>query len=168
MPSHSALRRSLQRQIVLRGVGALVALCLWAGGARADDAWSRTFEAGIPLLGAAPQIDGQVQDAEWGLATRLPPLLSGDADGFIDELEANEIFIGYTAEALHIAWRVRREGEFVLRHLEPGYREGRAVWADDHIELFLDVGRADRRSITFVGNAAGAYGDGTIPFTGSG
>ncbi|MFW6059465.1 MAG: glycoside hydrolase domain-containing protein [Phycisphaeraceae bacterium] len=125
--------------------------------------WSRYPEIGIPLLGEAPQIDGQVGDGEWARATRLPPLLSSFADGFQDEEETNEIYVGYTAEGLYIGWRVHREAEVLYRHDEPGYKEGRAVWGDDHIELFLDVGREDHRSITFVGNPVGAYGDGTLP-----
>ncbi len=113
----------------------------------------------LPRIAAAPQIDGEVRDLEWGGALRLPPLID-DITG-VAAVDQTGVFTAYCEKRLYFAWRVHRGGSvpMLTTVTEPGYVPGRTLWGDDVMELFLDTGREDGSIIVFVGNAAGAYGD---------
>jgi len=113
----------------------------------------------LPLLAKAPQVDGTVDPAEWAGALRLPPLID-DITGFASA-DATEVYLAYTDREILVAWRVHRSTQEPLRaaHTTAGNVPGRAVWADDVVEVFLDITGQANEAIVFAGNSAGAYGD---------
>lgn len=153
------MHRPILRVVSVTAICGLLALSAHA----ADDlreSWHHQPEVTVPELPAAPTIDGRVSDREWVGAARLAPLIAR-TDGRMDP-ETTEVFIGYTDDALHIAWRVYRawEGPMNMAHVEPGRHDGRSVWLDDCIEIFLDLENEGRRAVNLAANAAGAFGDG--------
>lgn len=130
-------------------------------GAKAENHYPRLIGNSAPLLTDAPTIDGRVELREWTCAQQLPPLIRS-SDGQLDT-NRTESYIGYTEEALYIAWRVYRSAESGPMRISantPGKHEGRAVWLDDTVEIFLDINGDGKRAVSFAGNAASAYGDG--------
>jgi hypothetical protein len=61
----------------------------------------------IPRLARAPTTDGTVGDAEWQAATLLPAPVSMDPTrrNGLPPRERTWVWMGYTADALHMAWR---------------------------------------------------------------
>lgn len=127
----------------------------------------RLPQIGAAKLDAAPTIDGRVDAREWAGAMQAPPLLER-AEGTLDT-EPTKVYLGYTEEALYVAWQVHRDSDspMLLDASEAGYHEGRSIWRDDVIELFFHIDQEADHLISFAGNARGAYGDGEAPFSGA-
>ncbi len=107
-----------------------------------------------PLMADAPAIDGTVDRAEWSSAAQLAPFVAMDTTLATDQPDV--AWIGYTDDALHIAWRFSR----------PSYApppmsgdDPMGVWRDDCMEMFLKP-PGERGEYNFVGNAAGVHEEG--------
>lgn len=124
--------------------------------------WNRRPRLGVPILPDAPTIDGEVTERAWVGALKTDHLIVA-VSGQIDP-ERTEAFIGYTQEKLYIAWRVYRDwdGPLLMAVTDPGREQGRAIWRDDGVEIFLDPSNTRASAITFAGNAVGAYNDGRV------
>ncbi|MFA9480078.1 hypothetical protein ACERK3_17525 [Phycisphaerales bacterium AB-hyl4] len=123
--------------------------------------WQRLPHVGAPMLSEAPTIDGRVDEREWVGASTLSPLISTESGQQYER--DTEVYVGYTEEALYIAWRVHRDyaGPMHISADEPG-RATTGVWGDDAIEVLIDVGRTGQEAVHFGGNAVGAYADGLV------
>lgn len=107
-----------------------------------------------PVMAEAPTIDGKVDRAEWSSAAQLAPFVAMDTTLATDQPSVG--WIGYTRDALHVAWRFSR----------PSYApppmsgdDPMGVWRDDCMEIFLRP-PGERGEFNFVGNAAGVYEEG--------
>ncbi|MDP7130779.1 MAG: DUF6067 family protein, partial [Planctomycetota bacterium] len=83
----------------------------------------------------APAIDGKVGKAEWTRAARSAPMVRwrGEGEGLLtDDLAC--YWIGYTDEALFLAWRFDRPPYAIIPKSE-GKFDGN--WGDDKIEVML-------------------------------
>ncbi|MCF7838631.1 MAG: hypothetical protein K9N49_08370 [Candidatus Marinimicrobia bacterium] len=106
------------------GLFCCLALGLLAGGAdgarAAGPAWDRYPVLGAPLMVTAPTIDGTLAADEWLPALRVPALLA-DITGNA-AADQTEVYLGYTDEALYLAWRVRRSfpGPLMVGSPQPG------------------------------------------------
>ncbi|MFW6059604.1 MAG: glycoside hydrolase domain-containing protein, partial [Phycisphaeraceae bacterium] len=107
-----------------------------------------------PRLNEAPTIDGEVDAAEWSRAAQSTGLVEHLGEKMVGD-EATW-WVGYTDEALHIAFRFERP-----RHaLEPKAQQdaGHAVWSDDKLELILNARQSGSPDYNFVVNVLGAGG----------
>ncbi len=95
------------RMVLLLGMLAGVVQAAPAAGAGQDLNHWRFGVLGIPLLEAAPKLDGHLDDEFWQRATLLPPLMSTDplaGDG-VPPRERTWVWIAYTRDALYFAFR---------------------------------------------------------------
>lgn len=107
-----------------------------------------------PVMADAPTIDGVIDRAEWTAAAQLAPLVALDSALMTDL--PHEAWIGYSDEALHVAFRFRRPT------FAPPPNSGTdplGVWRDDCMEMFLKPPGL-RGEYNFVGNAAGLHEEG--------
>lgn len=107
-----------------------------------------------PVMQQEPRIDGTVDRAEWSSAAQLAPFVAMDTTLATDQPSVG--WIGYTRDALHVAWRFSR----------PSYAppplsgdDPMGVWRDDCMEMFLKP-PGERGEFNFVGNAAGVHEEG--------
>lgn len=124
------------------------------------DLWQRYPVATAPLLEAPPRIDGAVEDAEWGRASRLDPLLDRDS-GIAVSSRQQRVYVAYDETSLYVGVKLQRP----RGHAQPSVpaAQGRIdEWgAGDYLELSLDPEHAAERRLSFVLYPSGAYADGT-------
>ena len=109
----------------------------------------------IPLMKKEPVADGIVERKEWLSAAQLAPLVTLEKG--LASRENNIILIGYTRQALYIAFQFYRP---LYALLPTSGSEPLAVWKDDCLELFLRPEFGSRWEYSFVGNAAGVFEEG--------
>ena len=119
--------------------------------------------ARLPLMGAAPAIDGEIREEEWAGALRVErfcgvrdPMLTGGEAAFWLGCDGSTLFLAVSSET--------PSGGQILQRVEPAPEEGDArVWLDDSIEIVLDPLRAApeerRRLYHAIINAKGAIYD---------
>lgn len=124
--------------------------------------WDRYPELAAPRLAEAPEIDGHIEPAEWSGALLVTPLIKVQ-DGFLDE-SRTQVWLAYTEEELLLAWRFHRDTDtpYNIDTPTPGRHAGRRVWRDDVAEIFFEIPDGPGGVVTFVGNPAGAFGDGLL------
>ncbi|MBM4049995.1 MAG: hypothetical protein FJ279_33275, partial [Planctomycetes bacterium] len=111
--------------------------------------------ATAPVMAKAPTMDGAVGREEWAAAAQLAPMVTLEHGLATDETTA--MFVGYTAEALYIAFKFGRPPYALEPKSSP---EPLAVWGDDCIEFFLRPEFGAKWEYSFVGNAAGVHEEG--------
>lgn len=114
----------------------------------------------VPYMQEAPVLDGNIGDRTWAHALKLPALMD-HRNGEVDS-ERTDVYIGFTDTHLFIGWKVFRgaeEGPMRLTSHVPGRSES-GVWADDAVEVFIELEKGSGQAINFAGNALGAYSDG--------
>lgn len=107
-----------------------------------------------PVMAEAPAIDGVVDRAEWSSAAQLAPFIAMDTALATDQPSVG--WIGYTPDALYVAWRFSRPS------WAPSPLVGDdplLVWRDDAMEMFLKP-PGERGEMNFVGNSAGVHEEG--------
>ncbi len=118
-----------------------------------DISW-RVPVVAAPLMAGAPTIDGVIGREEWSSAAQLAQFIAMDTALVPDQPSVG--WIGYTPDALHIAWRFSRPS------WAPAPLSGEdplAVWRDDAMEMFLKP-PGERGEMNFVGNSAGVHEEG--------
>lgn len=114
----------------------------------------------VPYMQEAPVLDGSIDDRVWSQALKLPALID-HRSGELDSADT-DVYIGFTDTHLLVGWKVYRgaeEGPMRLANHVPG-RTLTGVWADDAVEIFIELEKGSGQAINFAGNALGAYSDG--------
>lgn len=132
----------------------LLVLLLFSAIARADDGAVRRGLVTAARMPAAPTVDGVVDRAEWLHAAQALPLMDMRAGGMTPD--ASVYWIGWTDDAIHIAFRFNRPsyaGDLKAQD-DPDH-----VWRDDCIEVFFKPPGV-RFEYNFVVNPLGIGGEG--------
>ena len=110
---------------------------------------SRTSNArlAVPVLPAAPEIDGDLEDAAWAMAAPLEPFTT--SGGTSSPTAATAAFIGQRDGRLYLAFRA---DEPLLDSLVTHYP---AAWRNDCVEIFIDP---DNRRTSFAHLIAASHG----------
>ncbi|MFW6060273.1 MAG: glycoside hydrolase domain-containing protein [Phycisphaeraceae bacterium] len=108
-----------------------------------------------PRVDDAPQIDGKVDKAEWLGAAQLAPMVSRRTGQ--RTAEPATVWIAYTQEAIHMAWRFDRPP---YANAPRSQTEPDDVWGDDAMELLLRPEVGSEVDYNFVINAGGVGGEG--------
>lgn len=143
----------------LRSILLLVAL---AAAVQAGKPQWRYPVISCPLLPAAPVIDGKVRNADWLAAAQYTTLLRQTwRAGYA--LETRVVwYLGYTSEKLYMAFKVYRPEQAITPNATTS-GEGKnylnEVYADDCVELLLDVGGKGVNAFDLALNACGDYSD---------
>lgn len=101
----------------------LLSVCFAAAVSSAEDLNHRLPLITAPLMEKAPQVDGAVDKGEWLRAAQGLPLIDRNAARLTDEITV--YWVGYTADALYLAFRIDRP----LYALAPS--------PEDRIEFFV-------------------------------
>lgn len=115
-----------------------------------------------PQLAEAPVVDGKVRNAEWLAAAQYTTLLRQTwRAGYA--LETRVVwYLGYTPEKLYLAFKIYRPEQAVTPNATTS-GEGKnylnEVYADDCVELLLDVGGRGVNAFDLALNARGDYSD---------
>lgn len=136
--------------------GALLAMSLGVGGARADapQASGRAFWP-VPTVSSTPGPEVLLADEGWPQASAFTgfSLLS---TGLLSRSQP-VFWLARDASHLLVGWRVPKLAGRRLKRQATG-RDGR-VWDDDAVEIFLDPGHTHSDYYQFIVNSAGARSD---------
>jgi hypothetical protein len=108
-----------------------------------------------PLLAKAPVIDGVVDKAEWSFAARTLPFVDLQSGRMAEDAAC--CWLGYTPEALYVAFRFNRPA-YAGAPKAAGLAD--AVWGDDSIEFFLRPVFGEKYEYNFVVNTKGVRAEG--------
>lgn len=117
----------------------------------------------LPLMQAAPTIDGAISEEEWSGAARMVGFVS-QHNGALTARQGI-FWVGCDGKSLFIALRTEAPpgGQILSRAVPDGDRDIMAALADDSIELWMDPHRGktagDRRYYQIITNARGAIFD---------
>lgn len=148
---------------MLRAAAASLIVVFSAAVAGAQTPESGQPKAAVPLLNAAPTIDGAIDEAEWRGALRLVDFLSKPS-GAATARQA-VFWLGCDGRQLYLAVKSETPpGDRILTRAVPDpERDAVAAFHDDSIELVLDPNRGrtsgDRRFYHVIFNARGALYD---------
>src|SRR5436190_23950221 len=67
----------------------------------------RNLSVSVPRLAKAPTLDGTVDPAEWAGAAMMPRMVTFESDDHLTD-EVGKFYIGYTDDALWLAWQIQR------------------------------------------------------------
>ncbi|HWL53433.1 MAG TPA: sugar-binding protein [Chthoniobacteraceae bacterium] len=128
-----------------------LAFCLSASGLAADE-----LPPVLPV--GAPEIDGRINPGEWERAHYLGRLTPCDGA----DLPDTDAWMAMDQSNLYIAVRCAEpQMERLKTHTLPEEQKA-AVWLDDSVELFLDIGNTAKAIYHLVGNTNGTYYDSQI------
>src|ERR1043166_2387248 len=132
----------------------------------------RSLSVSVPKLAQAPTLDGTVDAAEWAGAGMMPRMLTFESDDHLSD-EAGKFYIGYTDDALWLAWQIQRPKDAVAPKAVITQPD-RSFWhTDDAIELMLNCtpegrDKMNNRDYYMIWNARGTKYDRRDPRLGPG
>ncbi len=117
----------------------------------------------VPRQDGAPIVDGALEEADW----RTAALLTGfsqffPADGIAAQ-DSTEVFVWYSATALHLGIRAYAPPGTVRATLADRDR----ITQDDNVQIFLGTYADSRQALLFAVNPLGIQSDGVLNETGS-
>jgi hypothetical protein len=139
---------------------ALVALAACVAVARADVPPlppEKASPVAIPLVEAAPVIDGRLDDAAWKSAAVLKDFVQIQPGDNTSPLKPTEVMLAYDAKTLYIAFHCVEDPDKVRATLS---RREAYFASDDYVVFYLDTFNDKRRAFVFVLNPLGIQGDG--------
>lgn len=114
----------------------------------------------LPMLAAAPRVDGTIDPAEWRGALCVANFHQTSAslkDVGIPRALRTEAYVAQTKDAFHLAFRCYHDRMRQIA-LAAAEHDG-PVWADDSVEVFLDAHGSRYSYYHIVANAAGCITD---------
>ena len=111
----------------------------------------------IPLVEAAPVIDGRLDDAAWQRAAVLKDFVQITPGDNVAPLKPTEVMLTYDAKTLYIAFYCHEDPDKVRSSLS---RREAYFGTDDYVVFYLDTFNDKRRAFVFVLNPLGIQGDG--------
>ena len=105
--------------------------------------------------GAAPRVDGRLDDACWKTAARTKPFATIKGGRPRKTTRAR---VTYDAEALYVAFECD-DPDIASRKPVPSPRDGLAMWRDELVEVFVDTDPSDEVYHHFVLSLTGAKWD---------
>ena len=134
------------------------ALALPQDSGRAYDGRARNIAVAIPRLDTTVTVDGVLDEAVWARAARLTGFSQYQpVDGRPAE-EPTEVFVWYSATAIHFGIRAREVHGDVVRATRAN-RDN--IGSDDHVQILLDTYDDRRIAFLFGVNPFGVQQDGT-------
>jgi hypothetical protein len=116
-----------------------------------------------PRIDASPDVDGVLNEAPW----RDAAVLTGFSQYFptdgVDARDSTEVFVWYSATALHVGIRAYAPEGTVRANLADRDR----ISQDDNIQVFLGTYGDSRQALVFGVNPLGIQSDGVINETGA-
>src|SRR5687768_13662660 len=98
---------------------------------------------GIPLVGAAPVIDGRLDDAAWKEAAVLKDFVQIQPGDNTPPLNPTEVMLTYDAKTLYIAFHCHEDPDKVRSSLS---RREAYFGTDDYVVFYLDTFNDKRRA----------------------
>ena len=111
---------------------------------------------GISRVSSAPRIDGQIDQGEWELATRILINIETNPNDNVPAEVGAEALLMEDGEVLYVA--------FIAQDPEPErirafYRDRDTLWNDDWVGIILDTFNDERRAFEFFSNPFGVQAD---------
>ena len=112
----------------------------------------------IPKLAAAPQIDGQLNDAIWQDAAVFGDFIQIQPGDNVPPTHPTEFMMAYDAKNLYVAFRVIQERDKVRATV--ARRDN--IFSDDYVLMYIDTFDDDRQAYVIFFNPLGIQADGTF------
>lgn len=110
----------------------------------------------VPRINSEPVIDGNVDDAEWAAATRVPVNIEfAPGDSIPAPVNATGLLME-DGEVLYIAFIAEDPDPDQIRAY---YSDRDSLWDDDYVEVVLDTFNDERRAYQFYVNPLGIQAD---------
>lgn len=142
---------------ISRMVGAGLAVVLAWGTQAGCRAATKPSEPGniLPLVTRSPEINGKIDADEWKEALYLGEMVSKDGKPFPKTVA----WVAMDQSRLYLAIRSAEPNpEKIVLTTLPDEKDS-AVWRDDNIDLFVDLGNNGRSIFHLIANTAGTYYD---------
>jgi len=114
--------------------------------------------ARIPRFETAPVIDGQLNDSIWQTAAMFGDFLQIQPGDNVAPSSPTEVFMGYDAKNLYIAFRVKQDRDKVRATV--ARRDN--IFNDDYVGVYLDTFNDQRQAYAIFLNPLGIQADGTF------
>jgi hypothetical protein len=112
----------------------------------------------VPRFESAPVIDGKLDDAIWKSAAVFKDFYQTNPGDNIAPSKPTEMFMGYDAHTLYIAFHCFDEPDKVRATVPK--RDN--IWDDDYVGMFLDTFNDQRKAYAFFFSPLGVQADGTL------
>ena len=152
---------------VLHSVAHLLAATVLAGGGpHTGPTYSgraRALDVRLPRIDEVVTIDGRLDEPAWQRAARLTDFTRYAPSDGVPADDATEVFVWYSATAIHFGIRAYAEPGTVRATLADRDK----MFSDDYIGIFLGTYNDGRQATVFGSNPLGVQGDGILVETGS-
>jgi hypothetical protein len=112
----------------------------------------------IPKFDKSPVIDGKLDDAIWQQAVVLKDFYQIDPGDNTPPLKPTEVYLGYDAKFLYLAFRCFDEPDKVRANVA----KRDAIFEDDYVGFFLDTFNDKRKAFEAFFNPLGIQADGDL------